>query len=395
MQSAGMSSETGGDGSSGVRKPVKCDLLSVRKEGQLAKYGTLELFNKMAGHSILLLDVRPKADFESGRLFQAINMPFPSEASGDADTPTLESLQAGLDRRAKMNFSAALRSRGGPLAKTIVVMSADGDMAAGAPARVVADLLKPRCKRLGFLDGGFAAFSKSFPFATGKLRLPWFPTLVLDQLLLGSESDAKNKAHLDALGVTHVLNVSSDVENVFPDAFEYKQISLADDKKSDLSAHFEAAFAFIDAALAPDGENGGARGGGDAGGDEGGKDDESKQDGKASPQPSRVLVHCYQGVSRSSTVVLAYLMQKFSWTLKDTWDYVKPLRPMINPNPGFWRQLAAFEKKLFGATTVDQCVDLAAEEAELAEKMEQRDNALDNMERTNRPTPTCDICTII
>ena len=50
-----------------------------------------------------------------------------------------------------------------------------------------------------------------------------------------------------------------------------------------------------------------------------------------------VLVHCFAGVSRSTTIVLAYMMQELGFTLADSLLHVKKQRYFINPNDGFRR----------------------------------------------------------
>eukprot|EP01023_Acetabularia_acetabulum_P023539 TRINITY_DN22988_c0_g1_i2.p1 TRINITY_DN22988_c0_g1~~TRINITY_DN22988_c0_g1_i2.p1 ORF type:complete len:298 (+),score=40.50 TRINITY_DN22988_c0_g1_i2:254-1147(+) len=45
-----------------------------------------------------------------------------------------------------------------------------------------------------------------------------------------------------------------------------------------------------------------------------------------------VLVHCRYGVSRSATLVLAYLMRSRKWSLMQAQDYLSGQRPCINPN---------------------------------------------------------------
>lgn len=56
---------------------------------------------------------------------------------------------------------------------------------------------------------------------------------------------------------------------------------------------------------------------------------------------SRVLVHCEQGVSRSATIVLAYLctMHHSTHSLPQLLQYVKQRRDIVSPNPAFMRQL--------------------------------------------------------
>lgn len=65
-----------------------------------------------------------------------------------------------------------------------------------------------------------------------------------------------------------------------------------------------------------------------------------------------VLVHCVAGISRSATMVLAYLMKYLKMNLKDAHTHVKSRRPFIRPNLGFWKQLVEYEMKLFGKNTV-------------------------------------------
>ncbi|PAV87259.1 hypothetical protein WR25_15127 [Diploscapter pachys] len=60
----------------------------------------------------------------------------------------------------------------------------------------------------------------------------------------------------------------------------------------------------------------------------------------------KVLVHCVAGVSRSASIVLAYLMKYRCRSLRDAYHLMKSKRPMVRPNIGFWRQLIAFEQNV-------------------------------------------------
>lgn len=53
----------------------------------------------------------------------------------------------------------------------------------------------------------------------------------------------------------------------------------------------------------------------------------------------KVLVHCSAGISRSSSIIIAYLIQTKQMSLKDAYLYVKERRSVIGPNIGFMRQL--------------------------------------------------------
>lgn len=48
-----------------------------------------------------------------------------------------------------------------------------------------------------------------------------------------------------------------------------------------------------------------------------------------------VLVHCFAGISRSSSGIIAYLMNKYGQTFTEALAYCKAKRPIVDPNPGF------------------------------------------------------------
>ncbi|ELP91615.1 dual specificity protein phosphatase, putative [Entamoeba invadens IP1] len=60
----------------------------------------------------------------------------------------------------------------------------------------------------------------------------------------------------------------------------------------------------------------------------------------------KVLVHCEVGMSRSASVVLAYLMKHNTWNFKTAFLYIKQKRPIVFPNPGFIIQLYQYQLKM-------------------------------------------------
>ena len=60
----------------------------------------------------------------------------------------------------------------------------------------------------------------------------------------------------------------------------------------------------------------------------------------------KILVHCMAGVSRSATIVIAYLMWTQHLKYKEALHKVKEKRPYVGPNEGFEKQLEMFEKYL-------------------------------------------------
>jgi protein-tyrosine phosphatase len=59
-----------------------------------------------------------------------------------------------------------------------------------------------------------------------------------------------------------------------------------------------------------------------------------------------VIVHCAAGMSRSPTLVIAYLMIENRWSYEATYNYVRSRRGIVEPNIGFVKQLKALEYRL-------------------------------------------------
>ena len=146
---------------------------------------------------------------------------------------------------------------------------------------------------------------------------------MLPYLFLGGERNAHNHKELTyRTNVVGVLNMAWEVPNFFPSEFRYLNVSISDDSSESISDAFGEITEFIDACRQ-------VRGGG------------------------AVLVHCVQGISRSTSACLYYLMRREGWPLRRAYAHVKALRPIMRPNKGFMRQLLAEEEELFGATTMD------------------------------------------
>ncbi|KAG8002554.1 Dual specificity protein phosphatase 7 [Nibea albiflora] len=143
---------------------------------------------------------------------------------------------------------------------------------------------------------------------------PAFPVQILPYLYLGCEKDSSNLDVLGQYNIKYILNVTSNLPNVFEhEGFKYKQIPISDHWSQNVSQFFPDAIAFIEEAR-------------------------SKQCG--------ILVHCLAGISRSVTVTVAYLMQKLNLSLNDAYDFVKRKKSNISPNFNFMGQLLDFEREL-------------------------------------------------
>ncbi|VDP21922.1 unnamed protein product [Onchocerca flexuosa] len=65
----------------------------------------------------------------------------------------------------------------------------------------------------------------------------------------------------------------------------------------------------------------------------------------------KVLIHSVQGVSRCATICLAFLTKYKFKTLRDAYMYLASIRPKVEPNIGFWRQLISFEQDVKQSTS--------------------------------------------
>jgi len=138
-------------------------------------------------------------------------------------------------------------------------------------------------------------------------------------IYLGSREAAQNsednRRDSQNHNITGIVNCSPDIpcehENM-----EYCVVPVRDDSREEILPFLEGAANFIDSRLGKE-NNGNA---------------------------CNVLVHCRQGVSRSVTVVLAYLIKYQGMSREEALVSVKSQRPQAKPNVGFWKQLQDFER---------------------------------------------------
>ncbi|XP_054642013.1 dual specificity protein phosphatase 19a [Dunckerocampus dactyliophorus] len=134
--------------------------------------------------------------------------------------------------------------------------------------------------------------------------------VVKPYLLLGSQDAAHDFSTLRKHKVSHILNVAFGVENVFPDLFIYKTVSILDHPDTDLVPHLQECCDFIQQAQAEKGV---------------------------------VLVHCNTGISRAPAAIIGYLMSRDDQSFDDALSCVKAARPTACPNPGFLEQLRKYK----------------------------------------------------
>jgi len=139
---------------------------------------------------------------------------------------------------------------------------------------------------------------------------------ILDHLYLGSEWNAMHREGLKELNVTHILNVTIEIDNFYPKEFQYERVGLLDLPSSDLLSYWHSTCKFIK---------------------------------KVKDYGGVCLVHCKMGISRSVSTVVAYLIKENKWSKEQAMNYVKSCRPIANPNEGFMKQLDEWEGMIFAS----------------------------------------------
>ncbi|GBB90551.1 hypothetical protein RclHR1_17540004 [Rhizophagus clarus] len=138
-----------------------------------------------------------------------------------------------------------------------------------------------------------------------------FASEIIPRLHLGTQMAANDKAWLEDHRITHILTVAEGINPTYPESYMYKVISVRDYNSQNLITHFDATHKFIQMTLQEENNN--------------------------------ILVHCQAGISRSPTVIIAYIMKTQKMSYDDAFNLVQSKRPAICPNLGFRQQLKLYE----------------------------------------------------
>ncbi|KAG2382944.1 hypothetical protein C9374_004911 [Naegleria lovaniensis] len=115
--------------------------------------------------------------------------------------------------------------------------------------------------------------------------------------------------------ITHILNVTKEISCKHKDSLTTIQILIDDNPNEALEHHIPQALQFINDCM---------------------------------KEKGTILVHCQAGISRSSSMVIAFVMNCLRMNLHDAYHYVKKRRSCISPNVGFISKLANYEIQILG-----------------------------------------------
>lgn len=137
---------------------------------------------------------------------------------------------------------------------------------------------------------------------------------ILDNFLFLGDLESCNLDNLNRLGITHVISLVCNYTLIHVptiDSSTHLYFNVEDSPKQSLVDVFPRANRFLL---------------------------------ECQQKNQRVLVHCSAGISRSSSIVIAFLMCHHNMTLKEAYTFVQHKRPVISPNLGFMRQLSQLNK---------------------------------------------------
>lgn len=148
-------------------------------------------------------------------------------------------------------------------------------------------------------------------------------TQISNYLFLSDIECSQNLSTLTQNNIKHIINLSNAEKYQKFDTVKYFDINIDDDTNSNISIYFDKCIEIINNCV---------------------------------NNYENILIHCVCGVSRSVTIVIAYLISN-SLTLNEALIHVKKLRnnQYTQPNIGFFKQLLHFEKKYFKKNSLTLC----------------------------------------
>ncbi|CAF1364332.1 unnamed protein product [Adineta ricciae] len=141
------------------------------------------------------------------------------------------------------------------------------------------------------------------------------PSVIIDNFLYhGNLQHAMNTKLLEELNIRRIVNVCDcKLNQDILDRCHVLWINVEDDTYTDIVEYFAMTNRFLQSCC---------------------------------KEGQRVLVHCQMGVSRSSSIVLAYLMKYHYGSLDEAYQYLVGRRRCAEPNLGFLLQLIRYEREL-------------------------------------------------
>ena len=139
-------------------------------------------------------------------------------------------------------------------------------------------------------------------------------TEIIDKIFLGSYLSAKNYQELEKKNIKYILNCASECQNLFENKnIKYLKLDIKDQNDFPIENFFEQGSQFIQESI-------------------------NNNDGN-------ILIHCMEGKSRSTSILMAYLIKYKNENTNSAYKILKAKRKLTMPNLGFMYKLREYEKK--------------------------------------------------
>ena len=140
---------------------------------------------------------------------------------------------------------------------------------------------------------------------------------ICDNIYLGDSLAADNETYLLENDVKVVVNCVSGYNSQYKE-IRFLELVLYDSPNQNLFPKFNIAYAFI------------------------------KENSK-----HNILIHCLQEKSRSTSLVVLYLMKEKGWDYDTSIEFIKEKRPGVGPNTGFIDKLKDYYSKNINKTFIN------------------------------------------
>ena len=133
-------------------------------------------------------------------------------------------------------------------------------------------------------------------------------------LYLGNYKIANDISRLNKIGIEYIINLCQDIcNNINDKKIKFLSFNMKDSTKENIECIFYKCFDFIN---------------------------------KCKSENKKILIHCYQGISRSACLVTAYLIFSKKIDSDKAFNFVQKKRKIANPNLGFFFQLNVFYNRI-------------------------------------------------
>ena len=188
------------------------------------------------------------------------------------------------------------------------------------------------------------------------------PTHIIDNIYLGNAYNASNYAIIKQYNFNYIINVTKEIKNYYEQQnidfysdinnveiknvptsifsstetsitiydnycdIKYLRIPIYDDCTNHITDYIKEAMDFIDDATRNNTENNTGNNTGN----------------NTRNNTGNILIHCYMGSSRSASIVLAYLIHKYDYSLSDALLFLKNKRNIVNINVNFVNDIKTY-----------------------------------------------------